>query len=158
MLHNLKLYENETENLTCLDENGKLIVFKNVNELINYFVKFRLTYYNKRKDFLLNELSRRNIYLSNRAKFIKLIIDGKLNLRNKPKAEVIEELTKLKFEQIEGNYDYLLNMAIQSMTKERYEALLKEIQENTDESIRISKTEPIDMYRTDLKELKKKLG
>ena len=33
---------------------------------------------------------------------------------------------------------------------------LKEIQENTDESIRISKTEPIDMYRTDLKELKKK--
>ena len=158
MLHNLKLYENETENLTCLDENGKLIVFKNVNELINYFVKFRLTYYNKRKDFLLNELSRRNIYLSNRAKFIKLIIDGKLNLRNKPKADVISELEKLKFDKIEESYDYLLNMAIQSMTKERYEALLKEIQENTDESIRISKTEPIDMYRTDLKELKKKLG
>ena len=158
MLHNLKLYENETENLTCLDENGKLIVFKNVNELINYFVKFRLTYYNKRKDFLLNELSRRNIYLSNRAKFIKLIIDGKLNLRNKPKADVISELEKLKFDKIEQSYDYLLNMAIQSMTKERYEALLKEIQENTDESIKISKTEPIDMYRTDLKELKKKLS
>lgn len=158
MLHNLKLYENETENLTCLDENGKLIVFKNVTELIKYFVKFRLTYYDKRKDFLLNELSRRNIYLSNRAKFIKLIIDGKLNLRNKPKADVISELEKLKFDKIDESYDYLLNMAIQSMTKERYEALLKEIQENTDESIRISKTEPIDMYRTDLKELKKKLS
>ena len=77
----------------------------------------------------MNELSRRNIYLTNRAKFIKLIIDGKLNLRNKPKADVVDELSKLKFEQIEGNYDYLLNMAIQSMTKERYEALLKEIQE-----------------------------
>jgi DNA topoisomerase-2 len=154
----LKLIENETENLTCLDENGKLLIFKTVTELINYFVKFRLTYYDKRKDFILNELSRRNIYLSNRAKFIKLIIDGKLNLRNRPKADVIDELTKLKFEQIEGSYDYLLNMAIQSMTKERYEALLKEIQENTEESIKISKTLPIDMYKSDLKELRKKLS
>ncbi len=154
----LKLIENETENLTCLDENGKLLIFKTVTELINYFVKFRLTYYDKRKDFILNELSRRNIYLSNRAKFIKLIIDGKLNLRNRPKADVIDELTKLKFEQIEGSYDYLLNMAIQSMTKERYEALLKEIHENTEESIKISKTLPIDMYKSDLKELRKKLS
>ncbi len=154
----LKLIENETENLTCLDENGKLIIFKTVNELIEYFVKFRLGYYNKRKDFILNSLSRKNIYLSNRAKFIKLIIDGKLNLRNRPKTEVIEELTKLKFEQIEGSFDYLLNMAIQSMTKERYEALLKEIQENTDESIKISKTLPMDMYKSDLKELRKKLS
>ena len=87
-----------------------------------------------------------------------MIIDGKLNLRNKPKAEVVDELTKLKFEKIDESFDYLLNMAIQSMTKERYEALLKEIQENTDESIRISKIEPIDMYRTDLKELRKKLS
>jgi len=43
------------------------------------------------------------------------------------------------------------------MTKERYEALLKEVQENNEESARISKIEPIDMYRTDLKELRKKL-
>lgn len=153
----IRMIENETENLTCLDEHGKLIIFKNVIELINYFVKFRLSYYVKRKDFLLNELSRRNIYLSNRAKFIKLIIDGKLNLRNKPKSEVIDELTKLKFEQIDGSFDYLLNMAIQSMTKERYESLLKEVKENTDESIRISKIEPIDMYKSDLNELRKKL-
>lgn len=154
----LKLIENETENLTCLDENGKLIVFKSVTELINYFVKFRLSYYDKRKNFILNELSRRNIYLSNRAKFIKLIIENKLNLRNIPKADVIVQLEKLNFEKIEGNFDYLLNMTIQSMTKERYEALLKEIQENTEESIRISKTEPIEMYRTDLKDLRKKLS
>jgi DNA topoisomerase-2 len=154
----LKLIENETENLTCLDENGKLIVFKSVIELINYFVKFRLSYYDKRKNFILNELSRRNIYLSNRAKFIKLIIENKLNLRNIPKADVIVQLEKLNFEKIEGNFDYLLNMTIQSMTKERYEALLKEIQENTEESIRISKTEPIEMYRTDLKDLRKKLS
>lgn len=157
VLHFLKLSESETENLTCLDENGKLIIFKNVNDLINYFVKFRLSYYDKRKDFLLNQLAKRNIYLSNRAKFIKMIIDGKLNLRNKPKTEVVKELEKLKFDQIEGNFDYLLNMAIQSMTKERYEALLKEVQENTDESIRISKIKPIDMYKGDLKELRKKL-
>lgn len=153
----LKLIESETENLTCLDENGKLIIFNNVIELINYFVKFRLTFYDKRKDFLLNELSRKNIYLSNRAKFIKLIIDGKLNLRNKPKDDVISELTKLNFDKVDSSYDYLLNMSIQSMTKEKYESLVKEVQDNTNESIRISKILPLDMYVDDLKELRKKL-
>jgi DNA topoisomerase-2 len=154
----LKLIENETENLTCLDENGKLIIFKSVTELINYFVNFRLSYYSKRKDFLLNELSKKNIFLSNRAKFIKMIIDGKLKINNRPKAEIITDLEKNNFQQIEEGYEYLLSMAIHSLTKEKYEDLLRQIQENTDESIKISKTEPIDMYKEDLKELRKKLS
>jgi DNA topoisomerase-2 len=154
----LKLIENETENLTCLDENGKLIIFKTVSELINYFVKFRLEYYTKRKDFLLNELSRKNIFLSNRAKFIKMIIDSKLKINNRPKADIIKDLDINLFEMVDSTFDYLLTMPIHSLTKEKYEDLLNQIKENTEESIRISKTESIDMYREDLKELKKKLS
>ncbi len=152
-----KLVESHSENLTCLDENGKLIIFKNVNDLINYFVKFRLGFYQKRKDYLLNELSKRNIYLSNRAKFIKSIIDGKLKINNRPKNEIILDLEKMKFDKIDDSYSYLLSMAIHSLTKENYEALLKEVQENIEESTRISKLEPIQMYSDDLKELRKKL-
>jgi hypothetical protein len=39
--------------------------------------------------------------LYNGADACRLIIDGKLNLRNKPKAEVVQELEKLKFDKIE---------------------------------------------------------
>jgi DNA topoisomerase-2 len=153
----LKLNEGESENLTCLDENGKLIIFDNVNDLIRYFVNFRLTYYDKRKTFQLNKLEERNVYLSNRARFIKSIIDGKLKVNNRPKADIVTDLEKMKFDKIEGSFTYLLSMAIHSLTKENYEALLKEVEENKKEIEKISILKPIDMYKTDLKDLKKKL-
>jgi DNA gyrase/topoisomerase IV subunit A len=153
----LKLGEKESENLTCLDENGKLIIFNNVIELINYFVKFRLSFYDKRKDYLLSELANQHQYLSNRARFIKMIIDGKLKVNNRPKQEIVNDLEKSKFDKINSSYDYLLSMAIHSLTKERYEELLKQVSENEVETKRIEAIKPIDMYKSDLKELKKKL-
>lgn len=153
----LKINESETENLTCLNEHGKLIIFKNATDLINYFVKFRLSYYDKRKEYILNELEKQHLILSNRAKFIKSIIDGKLKINNRPKADIIIDMEKLKFQKYNDSFDFLLNMPIHSVTKEKYEELLKEIGNNEAESSMISAIKPIDMYREDLKELKKKI-
>ena len=154
----LKLIEAETENITCLDENGKLIIFKTSTELIQYFVKFRLGFYEKRKSHILEQLANRNQFLSNRARFIKAIIENKLKLSNRPKQDVITDLGKMLFDQIESSYDYLLTMAIQSITKEKYEALLREVADNEAEITRIKSIEPIDMYRNDLKDLRKKIA
>lgn len=153
----LKMAENETENLTTLDENGKLKIFSNVIDLVEYFVSFRLGYYDKRKVYLINKLEKELIYLSNRAKFIKLIIENKLKISNRPKAEIVEDLVKLKFDKINDSYQYLLGMAINSLTKEVYEELLKEVDDKTAELKRVKETEPIDMYKSDLTELKKSL-
>jgi len=154
----LKLVENETENLTCLDENGKLIIFKSTTELINYFVKFRLSFYDKRKAKMIEILLEQHKTMSNRAKFIKMIIDGKLKISNRPKADIILDMEKAKFETKDDAFDYLLNMSIYSMTKERYDELLKQIGENEIELKRIEAILPKDMYREDLKELRKKLA
>jgi hypothetical protein len=48
-------------------------------------------------------------------------------------------------------------MQIQTLTKEKYEHLLKEVAEKDAELAKIKKTAPIDMYREDLAELKKNL-
>jgi cobalamin biosynthesis Co2+ chelatase CbiK len=64
----------------------------------------------------------------------------------------------MKFDKVNDTYSYLLSMAIHSLTKENYEELLKEVQANTEESIRISKLEPVQMYTDDLKELRKKIA
>ena len=125
--------------------------------MIRYFVNFRLTYYDKRKTFQLNKLEERNVFLSNRARFIKSIIDGKLKVNNRPKADIVTDLEKMKFDKVEGSFTYLLSMPIHSLTKENYEALLNEVEENKKEIEKISKLKPIDMYKTDLKDLKKKL-
>ena len=152
-----KIGEAETENLTCLDENGKLIIFKNVTDLINYFVKFRLGFYDKRKAYALQELADQHKILTNRARFIKMIIDGKLKVNNRPKADIVIDLEKAKFDQVSESFDYLLNMPIHSLTKERYEDLLKQVIENENETIRIKAILPMDMYKSDLVELRKKL-
>jgi DNA topoisomerase-2 len=52
----LKLEETETEIFTTLDETGKLKIFDSSKEIIEYFVNFRLNYYVRRKEFLLNKL------------------------------------------------------------------------------------------------------
>jgi len=48
-------------------------------------------------------------------------------------------------------------MQIQTLTKEKYEQLLKEVEQKETELALVKKTAPIDMYRTDLTELKKNL-
>jgi DNA topoisomerase-2 len=145
----------ETENLTCLDERGKLIIFKNITELISYFVKFRLTFYSKRKEYQLSELAKQHLTLSNKARFIKDIIDGKLTVNNAPKKSIIIYLEANKFDKVDGSYNYLLNMPIYSLTKERFDELLKQEADKKAEKKIIEGTDPKDMYLSDLEILKK---
>jgi DNA topoisomerase-2 len=153
----LKMVETETENLTCLDERGKLLIFENIPQIVEYFTNFRLSFYSKRKAFLINKYNEELTYLSNRARFIKLIIDGKLKVNNVPRKEIILYLETNKFDQVNGTYLYLLNMPIHSLSKETYEALLKEVSEKQADLAEIKKKDPTDMYREDLNELKKNL-
>ena len=153
----LKMIETETENLTCLDERGKLLIFENIPQIVEYFTNFRLSFYSKRKAFLINKYNEELTYLSNRARFIKLIIDGKLKVNNVPRKEIILYLETNKFDQVNGTYLYLLNMPIHSLSKETYEALLKEVSEKQAELAEIKKKDPTDMYREDLADLKKNL-
>ena len=153
----LKMVETETENLTCLNEKGKLIIFEDVPQVVDYFVNFRLGFYSKRKAFLIKKYGEELVYLSNRAKFVKLIIDGKLKINNVPRKEIINYLQAAGFDEVNGSYTYLLNMPIHSLTKETYDQLLKEVAEKKAELAEIKKKEPIEMYREDLIELKKNL-
>lgn len=153
----LKMVETESENLTCLDERGKLIVFETVPQLVEYFTKFRLKFYDKRKAHLIAKYGKELEYLSNKARFVKLIIDGKLKVNNRPKAELVKELESLKFDKVSESYNYLLSMPIHSLTKETYEQLLNEVSQKKEQLADVKRKEPIDMYREDLLELRKNL-
>ena len=122
----LKMEERQSENFTVLDEFGKLKIFNNATEIIKYFVSFRLKYYQKRKDYLINKISDELSVLSNKARFIKAIIDGKLKINNVPKSQIVSYLDKNKFDQINGSYSYLLSMPIHTLTREKYEELLSQ--------------------------------
>jgi len=154
----LKIEEKQSENLTVLDENGKLKIFNNAKEIIKYFVNFRLSYYDKRKQYLIDSLTEKLLVLSNKAAFIKAIIDGKLKINNVPKKQIVLWLETANFDEVDGSYSYLLSMPIHTLTKEKYEELLLQKAERERELEVVKATAPIDMYRTDLKDLKNVLS
>ena len=129
----LKIVDSDTENLTTLDENEKLKIFDCVEDIVKYFVDFRLVYYQKRKDFLIEKLSKELRVLAFKAKFIKSIIDKKLVVNNVKKEVIIKWLDENKFEKIDDSYNYLLNMPIYSLTNERYMELMKNAKDKKEE-------------------------
>ena len=151
----LKINTQETENLTTIDENGKLKIFNKVEEIVSHFVGVRLKWYDKRKAYLIAKLERELLIISNKARFIKDIIDGKLTVNNAPKKSIIIYLEANKFDKIDGSYNYLLNMPIYSLTKERFDELLKQEADKKAEKKIIEGTDPKDMYLSDLETLKK---
>jgi DNA topoisomerase-2 len=151
-----KLEEYSTEIFSTLDENGKLKIFESCSEIIEYFVYFRLKYYHKRKEFMLNKLNMDLKLLSNRGRFIKAILDERLKVNNVSKADIIKGIEELNLELIDGNYDYLLRMPIYSLTKELFEKLKADFTTKKEEIKILEETDPRDMYLLDLDELKKK--
>lgn len=153
----LKLEESETENFTTLDENGKLKIFERVDDIIKYFVNFRLGYYQKRKDFLLNKMTNELKLLGNRGRFIKLILDGKIEVNNKLKIEILNQIESFNLDKIDGDYDYLLRMPIYSLTREMFEKIKEDFKSKKEEIEKLKSIDPKDMYLEDLSELKKKI-
>ncbi len=152
----LKLEESSTEIFSTLDEFGKLKIFETSEDIIEYFVNFRLTYYYKRKDFQLAKLNRELKILSNRGRFIKAILDEKLKINNVSKDEIIVSIEELSLEKIDDSFDYLLRMPIYSLTKELFEKMKKDFTDKKVEIKTLEETDVKDMYLLDLSELKKK--
>ena len=151
----LKIHTQETENLTTIDENGKLKIFNKVEEIVKHFVGVRLEWYQKRKDYLINKTEKHLSLVTNKARFILDIIKERLKVSNVPKDIIIKYLEDEGYDHVDGSYNYLLNMPIYSLTKERYESLLKEEEGCKIALDTLKATEPKKMYITDLKQLKK---
>jgi len=151
----LKMSEREGENYTTLDEHGKLKVFQSPEEIVKYFVDFRLKYYDIRKQRIINKLRQEMNDLDAKCRFIQLILDGKLKINNRKKAEIEEDLIKFSFKNEE--HDMLLRMPIHSLTKERFDEMQESVKKKAEELKKVEGTAPKDMYLLDLKELLKKL-
>ena len=150
----LRLNTQETENLTTLDENGKLKIFDKAEDIVKHFVGVRLGWYQTRKDYLIDKTEKQLSLVTNKARFIKDIIDNKLKINNVLKEKIVTYLKTNAYDTVHGSYDYLLSMAIHSLTKERYEKLLLEKEGCIIALKTLKATDPKEMYLGDLKKLK----
>jgi len=149
---------NET-NMVLFDSEGKIQKYKNPMQIMEEFAKVRMKYYKIRKEYLIQKLTLERDLLSNRARFIKMIIEKKLKINNRKKDDVVKDLQRLKFQKFgetkppRSGFEYLLIMQIASLTKERYEELKRMAKEKAAELERVKKTTPQQMWLTDLDQL-----
>jgi DNA gyrase/topoisomerase IV subunit A len=152
----LKLEEKQHELYNTLDENGKLMIFENVSDIVKYFVKYRLKWYDVRKKNIIGEITRDLSFMDNRSKFISLIIKGAVVVNNKRKADIEKMISKHKLDKIDGSYDYLLRIPIHNLTKENYDKIKEDILLKKKELVDMKKKKPKDIYMEELDEFIKK--
>jgi DNA topoisomerase-2 len=154
----LKMHEAATENITTLDETGKLKIFATPQEVVVYFTNIRLGYYGKRKAYILEQMSREIEVLEDRVKFLQAVVGGSLNVSNRPKKDLVADFEGLGLRKVDEGFDYLLSMPIYSLTAEKYLDLQNKLADKIKEKARVEATRPEDMYLQDLKDLRKKLS
>lgn len=153
----LKMREQETENLTTLDENRKLKVFDKAEDLVTYFVRLRLGYYAKRKTLLLEDLNKEILLLEARATFVAAIISGAVVVAGVKKSAIVSSIAGLGIAKHEGSYDFLLSMPLYTLTQEKHADLLRKIEEVKKAKAKAEKTSPEESYLADLADLRKDL-
>ncbi|MBW0470843.1 hypothetical protein O181_010558 [Austropuccinia psidii MF-1] len=86
-----------TTNMVCFDPMGKIKKYSAPEQILDGFFDIRLEYYQKRKEYLVNDLTLTYERLSNQARFVLMIIEKKLIISNRKKADIVAELRKLEF-------------------------------------------------------------
>ncbi|TFK40935.1 DNA topoisomerase [Crucibulum laeve] len=163
-----------TSNMMCFDFEGKIKKYDSAEEILDDFYAVRLAYYQKRKDYMANDLQTVFEKYTNQARFVQMIISKELVVSNRKKAEIVIDLRKHKFRTFpkvatakvygetedaeedeeeageSSDYDYLLGMPIWSLTKEKIEKLRLQAQEKEAELLMLLEKSPKDLWNADL--------
>jgi DNA topoisomerase-2 len=132
-----------TTNMHMFDANIKLHKYSTVEEIIDDFYGVRLDTYRKRKEYLVADMEKKLVRLSNRARYIQETLAGTIDLRRKTAEQVTQLLSGMKFALIEGDFKYLIKMPMDSVTQENVESIMKE-KANTEEELAVLKATPLE--------------
>ncbi|RAL03925.1 DNA topoisomerase 2 [Aspergillus ibericus CBS 121593] len=171
-----------TTNLVAFDPEGRITKYATVDDILKEFFTVRLKFYERRKQYQLNELQKELEKLSNQARFVQMIIDGDLVVSKKKKSALVVELKDKGFrpfpkvadaakagevepaaedeeseeaddtDNLSNAYDYLLGMAIWSLTQERVERLRRQIGDKEMEIDSLIKLSKEDIWKRDLED------
>lgn len=149
-------------NMHLFDSNGTIKKYDSPVEIMEEYYIVRLKTYEKRKLYELEILEYQVKIISNKVKFILMIVDKKLVVNNKKRSELEAELEKLKFPKLgknrsdtDVNYTYLLGMPIYNLTMEKIEELKKQQEDKENQYEELDKLSIEKMWLNELDKLEK---
>jgi DNA topoisomerase-2 len=169
LVKKLRLTSNiSLKNMVLFNKDGTLTRYDSPEQILIEFFGVRLRFYTLRKESLIRALEAELRVLSNRVKFINLILENRLELKDRQRTIIEEDMLRLGLEKLGGkntvtedaaeeeeddsgnSFNYLLNMKLSTLTKEKVELLRKSEQEKLDELQRLRETTEKTMWLRDL--------
>jgi DNA topoisomerase-2 len=153
MVKDLKMRKTfHTSNMHLFHPTRGIHKYESPEDILKDFVELRLEHYKKRKAHLIDVLEKRAEMCSLKSKFVTMVIEGRLVVFKRKKAELEKEMAAM-FPKMDGNWDYLLNTRTVEYTEERVKALMDEAQQAIVDLERMLKTSHITMWKTDIKNI-----
>jgi DNA topoisomerase-2 len=155
LLAELKLVESiSATNMYAFDEHGALKKYLSAEGLMFEWCEWRLVRYEARRTHLVATLEQRALVARNKARFVKAVATQKLVLGSMEESALCELLRNKDFKEIDGGYDYLLNMGARSFTSDRAAALQASAEAAEAEAQRMRETTAQALWREDLARLR----
>jgi DNA topoisomerase-2 len=142
-----------TTNMHAFDPAGKIKKYNSPLDIIADWFSTRKEFYVKRKEYLLKNLQARVLVAQNKSRFITSVNDGTLVITRRSEEDIIKNLDVMKFNRVDGSFEYLLGMKISSLTIERAEKLRAEAAALEEELIILENTTTENMWFGDLESL-----
>ncbi len=145
-----------TTNMTAfIDYNKPPVIFKSVDEIIYTFAQERIRIYQLRKEYLLENLSKKMIATAERYRFIQDVVTDQIIINKKKKVEIVAKIEERKYQKIDGSYEYLLKIPIVNFTYEIIQKLATQYNNLRKEYDILIQTSPRQMWEKELDEFEK---
>lgn len=125
-----KLEKSYSENITVIDQNGKLREYTDARQLVKDFCDYRNGILQKRIDLRIEEYTELNRWLKVKMQFIQEVLALNIVFKGNKKERVCE-LIQIHTEATEEDCERLLRLNIMTLTQEMVSQLESEIKENT---------------------------
>ena len=149
IISKFKLSKPLTENLTVIDQDGKLREYDDERQLIKDFVDYRLGILQQRIEKRKEEANEAVRWLNVKMEFIQSVLDDNIVFKNRKKKDVTDQILNVT-SALPEDADRLLRINIMSLTDEMVRELTKEIRSAQAELKFWTKTTPQLQFESDL--------
>ena len=144
-------------NIHLYNQNGRIQKYSSPEEILEEFYKFRLGFYEKRRESLISKIIEELNIIESKVKFILAFVNDELKILNIDIEVIVEQLEMMELFKVNQSFDYLINMQIRSLTKKRIEELKKQEEIKKAEHAALLEITSKEMWKTDLASLKKNI-
>ena len=127
--------------------------FATPEDILVDFMKTRLKFYKSRKDHLVKSMRRESRMLECKSVLMKMVLNRELEVLGRKKALIVKDLQHHQFPTVDSSYDYLMKVTLNQCTEEAVVDLVKSSEQMKKYLCVLENTEPVDMWKSDLKNL-----